>query len=173
MHKRSRLSPSERAAVIQVLNKIENNNIQLDPRIVAHGLRAIDKLGPDQAKDFIEEWRAAIRKVQQNSPTTNRQRATSAFPRLWILLGYLFGKSVRERLYLPHIGELQEDFSEVKGRYRSASSIRWLQFCFAIRTVGVALNCVRHSMVGGAIQAGLLILPKQLGRIIREVFRIS
>lgn len=69
------------------------------------------------------------------------------FPRMWKLLSYLFGHSIRNRVYGPAVEEMREDLLIARRSFRTPKARFWLSLCFTIRTILVVLDCTRLSLL--------------------------
>jgi len=75
-----------------------------------------------------------------SSSESNTQQV--GWPGVWELFGFLLSHKVRERLYMPAVNELLRDYLAAK-RYHSKWALRWLDFCFFLRTALLAIDCIR------------------------------
>lgn len=83
------------------------------------------------------------------------------FPRVWELLGFLLGRTIRERIYTPIHHELLEDYLLAK-RYRTKGARRWLAFCFTLRTLVLLAECVRAALADKGARLLLKLMPEPL-----------
>ncbi|UCC31819.1 MAG: hypothetical protein JSU86_05980 [Phycisphaerales bacterium] len=81
------------------------------------------------------------------------------FPRVWELLGFVLGRTIRKRIYTPVHQELLEDYVLAK-RYRTKWARRWLAFSFTVRTLLLLAECLRAALAGKGAQLLLKLMPE-------------
>ncbi len=91
------------------------------------------------------------------------------FPRLWALLGYMFPRQFRERVYTPSVAEDTIDYFEARKKFRTCGARLWLQCCFVLRTEIRLLQCF---WVLGLNRCGRMLRPI-VERLIRNAFHVS
>ncbi len=69
------------------------------------------------------------------------------FPTLWLLLGLLFDKKLRERVYRPCVEELTVDLFTARATdlWQNKWARLWILFCLTIRTLFLVFGCLRLS----------------------------
>lgn len=63
------------------------------------------------------------------------------WPRAWSLLTFILSEAIEERVYQPAMVELLRKHSE-RVRYRTKGARRWINFCFALRTLLLVGECL-------------------------------
>lgn len=83
------------------------------------------------------------------------------WPRFWDLFRYLLPQKTQENVYEPAHAELLEDYLTSK-RYRSKWAKRWINFCFAFRTILLIFDCWRVLLTEKSTGLLLLFLPSEI-----------
>lgn len=65
------------------------------------------------------------------------------WPRVWGLFQYLLPRKIRERVYVPALNDLLQDYFETKSKYRGRWAKSWLTFCYTFRTLLLMLDSAR------------------------------
>lgn len=99
----------------------------------------------------------SMEKLDNNKP--HKLKSLPGWPRFWELGQYLLPKKTRKRIYEPAHQELLEDHILIKKRYRTKWAKRWLNFCFAFRTLLLFSDCWRALLANKAFQMLLKLVP--------------
>lgn len=94
--------------------------------------------------DFPNSGIGAVNGISESLPSpTGMQTVISrhGFPGFWELLGYLFSRVTRERIYEPSYNDLISQHLKAR-KYQGRWQKRWLWCCFATRTIAVILECM-------------------------------
>ena len=131
-------------------------------------------IGPKQASALTKQLR------QKREGTTEQPRvaASSAGPipilppgslfRFWRLFSYILPRSTRERVFEPAFQDLQADYLETRGKYRTAWAKRWLRFCFGVRTVLMVGGCLRAWVQDAIVSWLMSFVPAEVRRWFRS-----
>lgn len=68
--------------------------------------------------------------------------------RAWDLLGYLLSPKTRRECYEPTVEDLKADFLKARAKHAAPWSRRFLNVCFAFRTIVILLECMRVGLSG-------------------------
>jgi hypothetical protein len=97
-------------------------------------------------------------------------RDISGFPLLWELFGFALRRRTRERIFEP---AYQDMFAQhLKARqFTGKWERRWLNFCFALRTIGLVLSCWRIATWTAAITIAFRLIPANVKEWALHLFR--
>lgn len=73
--------------------------------------------------------------------------SNASLPRVWKLLSFLFGHSIRIRVYEPTVEEMLEDLLVARRSFRTRGARGWLIIYFTVRTIFVVFDCTRLSLL--------------------------
>ncbi len=108
------------------------------------------------------------------APADQRQPlpALANFPRLWELFGFLLPKTTRDRVFEPAYNDLLAQHLKAREpRFDTPGQIRWLNFCFFVRSLCLVCGCYRCLIGGTVAAAAMRFLPADLRTFVTSLFR--
>jgi hypothetical protein len=92
------------------------------------------------------------------------------FETAWGLLGYLFFRRTRERVWTPVVEEMKADYLLAMKQHRTKCKRCWIKICFALQTILLLLQTLRLCVVGMLWLIIPLWLRQELGQILQHLF---
>jgi len=123
------------------------------------------------ARDLCDVAQALLGLFETGDPDqqSSDQKPTppAGLLRFWRLFFYILPRTTRERVFEPAFNDLQVDYLETKGKYRTRWAKRWLVFCFTLRTVLMVDGCLRAWAQDATVSWLLSFVPDRVRRWIR------
>ena len=91
------------------------------------------------------------------------------FPQCWTLLGFLFSKKTRERIFEPAQQDLLAQYAKAR-QFKAKRERCWLMFCFTVRTVGLVLSCYGLATIAAAASFAWRFVPSHVKEWIVHLF---
>jgi hypothetical protein len=110
-------------------------------------------------------------KLSKADASDGEQPTFSDFPAIWRLVGFLFSKYTRERVYQWACYDLLADYAKAR-RFKGRPQRTWLALCFGVRTAKVMAECVASDWAIWILIALALLLPAGVLQGVLNIFGI-
>lgn len=121
----------------------------------------------DNAQDAANVLRSLASAVESQNEQDSAFRAS--FPRVWELLKFVMGATMRQRVFEPAYNDLLADHLETRAaRFQTPWARHWIWVCFVLRTAGLVIQCTAVGVRSAAATILLGAIPLALRERIRE-----